>query len=147
MAGPEHIRSLLGEGPLPRHVAIIMDGNGRWAEERGLADGQWLGYMWDEPEVVALADCRYDVALVVDAFVQEGDIGTTTFPAMRVAEVAIRGDIHLEVRALDWLYQTWLPHSGHVPDDQPVFEAWIGRPFAHGNEYFELACQLPIRAA
>jgi undecaprenyl diphosphate synthase len=24
-------------GPIPRHVAIIMDGNGRWAEQRGLA--------------------------------------------------------------------------------------------------------------
>lgn len=24
------------EGNLPRHVAIIMDGNGRWAERRGL---------------------------------------------------------------------------------------------------------------
>lgn len=24
-------------GPLPRHIAIIMDGNGRWARERGLA--------------------------------------------------------------------------------------------------------------
>jgi AraC family transcriptional regulator len=118
-----------------------------WAEQRGLADGQWLGYMWDEPEVVALADCRYDVALVVDDCVPEGDIGCCRFPAMRVAEVEVRGDIHLEVRALDWLYKTWLPRSGCVPDDHPAFEAWIGRPFAYGNGYFELACQLPVRAA
>lgn len=118
-----------------------------WAEPRGLADGQWLGYMWDEPEIVAMADCRYDVALVVDDFVPEGDIGCFRFPAMRVAEVEIRGDIHLEVRALDWLYQTWLPRSGHMPDDHPAFEAWIGRPFAHGTEHFELACQLPVRVA
>ena len=118
-----------------------------WAERRGMANGQWLGYMWDEPEIVALADCRYDVALVVDEFVPEGDIGCYKFPAMRVAEVDIRGGIHLEVRALDWLYKSWLPHSGYIPDDHPAFEAWIGRPFAHGNEHFELACQLPIRAA
>lgn len=116
-----------------------------WAEPRGLADRPWLGYMWDEPETVALADCRYDVALVVDDLEPEGDIGRYRFPAMRVAEVKIRGDIHLEVRAIDWLYKDWLPHSGLVPDDHPAFEAWTGRPFAHGNEYFELACQLPVR--
>src|SRR5436190_83626 len=23
-------------GPIPKHIAIIMDGNGRWAQERGL---------------------------------------------------------------------------------------------------------------
>ncbi len=119
-----------------------------WAEARGLADGPWLGYMWDEPEVVALKDCRYDVALVVDDdFVPEGDIGRFRFPAMRVAEIEIRGDIHLEVRAIDWLYQRWLPGSGCMPDEQPAFEAWIGRPFAHGNTHFELACQLPVRPA
>lgn len=117
-----------------------------WAEQRGLADGQWLGYMWDEPEIVALADCRYDVALVVDEFPPNGDIGCYRFPAMRVAEVEIRGDIHLEVRALDWLYKTWLPQSGYMPDDHPAFEAWIGRPFALGKEHFELACQLPVRS-
>ncbi|HWF43005.1 MAG TPA: polyprenyl diphosphate synthase, partial [Candidatus Kapabacteria bacterium] len=27
---------LRAAGKLPRHIAVIMDGNGRWAEERGL---------------------------------------------------------------------------------------------------------------
>jgi AraC family transcriptional regulator len=118
-----------------------------WAIERGLADGQWLGYMWEEPEIVALANCRYDVALVVDEVEPAGEIGRFEFPPMRVAEVVLSGDIALEARAIDWLYKTWLPHSGYVPDDQPAFEAWIGRPFAHGNEHFELACQLPVKIA
>lgn len=116
-----------------------------WAEARGLADGQWLGYMWDEPEIVALADCRYDVALVVEDVRPAGEIGRFEFPPMRVAEVEIRGDIALEARAIDWLYKSWLPRSGCVPDEQPAFEAWAGRPFAHGLEHFELACQLPVR--
>lgn len=118
-----------------------------WADARGLADNPWLGYMWDEPEIVALADCRYDVAVVVDAVEPAGEIGRFDFPPMRVAEVTVRGDIALEARAIDWLYKTWLPRSGHVPDDQPAFEAWAGRPFAHGDTHFELACQLPVRRA
>jgi len=33
----EELRSeILARGSLPRHVAVIMDGNGRWAEQRGL---------------------------------------------------------------------------------------------------------------
>lgn len=117
-----------------------------WAEERGLADGQWLGYMWEDPEIVALADCRYDVALVVDDVEPEGEVGRFEFPSMRVAEVVLSGGIELEQRAIDWLWKTWLPQSGFVPDDQPAFEAWIGRPFAHGFTHFELACQLPVRS-
>jgi undecaprenyl diphosphate synthase len=31
-----HLRAQVGARPLPRHVGIIMDGNGRWAEQRGL---------------------------------------------------------------------------------------------------------------
>ncbi len=118
-----------------------------WAIERGLADGQWLGYMWEEPEIVVLANCRYDVALEVADVEPAGEIGRFEFPPMRVAEVLVHGDLALEARAIDWLYKTWLPGSGYVPDDQPAFEAWIGRPFAHGSEYFEIACQLPVRPA
>jgi AraC family transcriptional regulator len=115
-----------------------------WADARGLGDRQWLGYQWEDPEIVALKDCRYDVAVEVDDARPEGEIGRYAFPAMRVAEVRIDGGVELEMRALDWLFGTWLPHSGFVPDDQPAFEAWIGRPFAHGTERFEIACQLPI---
>jgi hypothetical protein len=49
---------------------------------------------------------------------------------MTVAEVAIRGGLDLELRALQWLYGSWLPRSGFVPDDQPGFEAWVGLVFA-----------------
>ena len=118
-----------------------------WAEPRGLADGQWLGYQWEDPEIVALEDCRYDAALVVDEVVADGEIGRFDFPAMRVAQVLIRGGVDLEMRALDWLFRTWLPTSVYVPDDHPSFEAFLGRPFAHGYEHFELHAQIPVRRA
>ena len=116
-----------------------------WAKARGLDDGEWLGYMWDDPEIVALERCRYDVAVVIppDADVDE-EVGTMTFAPMNVAEIDIAGPIELEQRAIDWLYGTWLPTSGYAPDDQPGFEAWNGKPFAHGDEHFELRVQLPI---
>jgi AraC family transcriptional regulator len=115
-----------------------------WAERNSLADGQWLGYQWDNPEITSLEDCQYCVAVEAERFVAKGEIGRFRFPPMTVAQVEIRGGIDLEIRALQWLYGTWLPRSGYVPDDQPGFEVWIGRPFAHGIEYFELYAQLPI---
>ena len=33
----DQLKAQVRERPLPRHVGIIMDGNGRWAQERGLA--------------------------------------------------------------------------------------------------------------
>lgn len=116
----------------------------RWAEARGLADGQWLGYMWDDPEITASNLCRYDVAVEVKDAPSGPEVSYLRFPAMEVAEIKICGSIELELRALDWLYGTWLPQSGYVPAEQPGFEAWIGRPFAHGTDYFEFFIQLPV---
>lgn len=116
----------------------------QWAERHGCADGQWLGYQWENPELVPLEQCWYHVAVVAERFVPAGEVGRFEFPKMVVAEVEIRGGIDLELRALQWLYGTWLPRSGYWPDDHPGFEAFIGRPFAHGFEYFELHIQLPV---
>lgn len=116
----------------------------QWADARGLGDGQWLGYMWDDPEIVPHQKCRYDVGLEVPDVTPCGEVGRMEFPAMQVAEVEVRGPIDLEMRALDWLFGTWLPASGFVPTEQPGFEAWIGRPFAHGTSHFEIVLQLPV---
>ncbi|MBX7104848.1 MAG: helix-turn-helix domain-containing protein [Gemmataceae bacterium] len=118
-----------------------------WAERQGLADGQWLGYQWDNPEVVALEDCQYHVAVEAGRFTAEGEIGRYRFPPMAVAQVEVRGGLDLELRCLQWLYGCWLPRSGYVPADQPGFEAWMGRPFAHGMEHFEIHVQVPVRRA
>jgi AraC family transcriptional regulator len=134
------VQHSFGPGAVPRAAARLV----QWAEARGLADGQWLGYMWDDPEIVALQHCRYDVGLVVSEVKPEGEIGRIEFPAMQIAEVEIRGGIELEMRALDWLFGTWLPASEFVPTEQPCFEAWLGRPFAHGTERFELLLQMPV---
>lgn len=119
-----------------------------WAEARGLADGQWLGYQWEDPEIVPLEKCRYDAAVEVPATVTaDGEVSINTFPPCLIAEIEIAGSIEVELRALDWLYRTWLPNSGYAPAHQPAFEAWNGRPFAHGMEHFELRVQLPVVAA
>ncbi len=116
-----------------------------WAERNSLADGQWLGYQWENPEITPLEHCRYHVAVEADRFTPRGEIGKFKFPAMTVAQVEIRGTIDLELRALQWLYGTWLPRSGYVPADHPAFEAWIGKPFTHGTEHFEINIQLPVK--
>jgi AraC family transcriptional regulator len=116
-----------------------------WADRSGFVDGQWLGYQWDNPEITSLDDCRYYVAVEADTFTPRGEVARSHFPPMTVAQVAIRGGLDLELRALRWLYGSWLPRSGYIPDEHPCFEAWNGRPFAHGTDYFELDIQLPIR--
>ena len=126
---------------VPRAAARLL----AWAEARGLADGQWLGYQWDDPEIVPLEKCRYDIALEVPvATAADGDVSLTEFPACLMAEIPIAGPGDLELRALDWFYRTWLPASGYAPAHQPMFEAFNGRPFAHGMEHFELRAQLPV---
>lgn len=119
----------------------------RWADDRALGKNQWLGYQWENPEVTALEDCRYYVAVEGSRFEPAGEIGRYRFPPMIVAEIEIRGALDLELRALQWYYGVWLPRSGYVPDNQPGFEAWIGRPFAHGMSHFEVRLQMPLRRA
>lgn len=116
-----------------------------WAQRNSLADGQWLGYQWENPEITSLDKCVYHIAVEAKRFSPKGEIGRFDFPPMVVAQVELRGGIDLVLRAMQWLFGVWLPRSGYVPDDHPCFEAFKGLPFAHGTEHFELCAHLPVR--
>ena len=116
-----------------------------WAERNGFADGDWYGYTWEDPDLVPLPLCRYDVAVEIPADATIDDsVGALDLPEMTVAEVEVRGSLELEQRAIDWLFESWLPASGWLPANYPGFEFWNGRPYAHGYSYFELCLQLPV---
>lgn len=119
-----------------------------WAETQDLANGQWLGYQFENPKVTALENCHYCVAVAVTKeFKPSGEIGRYLFPRMLVAEVEMKGDIDLEIRLLNWLYGNWLPRSTYLPADYPTFQAWSGKPFSHGMTHFALCIHLPIKKA
>ena len=116
-----------------------------WAERNGLADGDWYGYTWEDPDLVPLELCRYDIAVEVPKDVAlDATVSAWELPEMTVAEVDVRGSLQLEQRAIDWLFESWLPESGWLPANYPGFEFWNGRPYAHGYSYFEIRLQLPV---
>lgn len=115
-----------------------------WARAEGV-DGTWYGWMFEDPELVPLEQCRYDVAVEIGAMqAVPAPFGALEWPSMTVACVTLRGDIGLEQRALDWIYGTWLPRSGREPGRFPCCEVWHGLPFAHGDSHFELDLHLPL---
>ena len=71
-AAPEGVRGPGGDNAVPRHVAIIMDGNGRWAERRGLpvAEGHRAGTKALRRTVEAAIDLGVET-LIVYAFSTE----------------------------------------------------------------------------
>jgi len=71
-AAPEGAKGLDGGATVPRHVAIIMDGNGRWAQQRGLprAAGHRAGAEAVRRSLQAAADHGVEV-LTIYAFSSE----------------------------------------------------------------------------
>jgi undecaprenyl diphosphate synthase len=59
----KHQEQLISNGPVPRHIAIIMDGNGRWAKRRGLpriaGHNEGVNSVRDIIEACAQLDVKY----------------------------------------------------------------------------------------
>ena len=114
MAVSDRIQSLEAEvragGPLPRHLAIIMDGNGRWARQRHL------------PRIAGHVTSRETVRRVVRACARLGIPALTlyTFSQENWRRPA------LEVQALMRLLEEVLDGEFRELDDNNIRLAWMG---------------------
>ncbi len=116
--------------------------------ERSLEPSAWLGFTWDHPDFVPAEQCDYNLGVVLGATSGpiEPPLSALELPSMTVARLDLRASgidelVAMEMRALDWLYEQWLPTSGFEPTNHPTFEVWDADP-THSAE--NLTLHLPV---
>ena len=124
-------------GRVPRHIAIIMDGNGRWAQARGLSRGYGHKAGIDALREVITASVRLGVeALTVYAFSTENwsrpqeevDLLMSLFASTLIDELPLlhRQDVRLQ----------YLGDMEALPEetarDVRTRSQGDGRPYGHG---------------
>jgi AraC family transcriptional regulator len=103
---------------------------GELAARKLLAPNQgMIGAFYDDPDLVPVDDLRSRACSPTP--------GDFEF-AQPLEETVLRGGLYARLRyqgpyadmkdAYRWLLGVWLPHSGHEPDDAPVFESYLNSP-------------------
>ncbi|HLJ93062.1 MAG TPA: AraC family transcriptional regulator [Gemmataceae bacterium] len=116
-----------------------------WGRQHGLVPGATLiGMSQDDPDITPMAKYRFDWCLVLpDSQTPDGDL--RVIPAGRFAALHCRGDIHKVDRAWQYLFLTWLPHSGYQPAQQPAMEVFHAHPLEIGWSSYDIDCCLPVK--
>jgi AraC family transcriptional regulator len=106
-------------GRLWRKLAI-------WAAPRGLLDRPGAVYLTlchDDPEITLEEKLRVSVCIGVDeTTVTSGEVGKMRLPGGTYARCRFHLGSKDYPKAWGWMYGTWLPLSGYLPDDRPAFE-------------------------
>ncbi|MCC7125763.1 MAG: AraC family transcriptional regulator [Acidobacteria bacterium] len=111
-------------------------------------DQRMLAVFHDDPDLVPVDRLRSHACSPVAA-------GATL--QLPLEDVVVRGGRYARLRyqgpyadmkgAYRWLLGTWLPHSGHEPDDAPVFEAYLNTPQQASPGELLTDIHLPLRAS
>lgn len=99
-----------------------------WAGPRNLLhspDTKSLIIYHDDPEITEENKLRISVCVTVpEDTVVDGDIGKMKIPGGKYALAKFTLTAADFSEAWKWVYGTWLPESGYVPDDRPCFELY-----------------------
>lgn len=107
----------------------------KWAGSRNLInfpETKFLTVYHDDPEITAPDRLRTSVCITVPEDTEvDGGIGKMTIPAGKYALARFELTPSDYQQAWDWVYGTWLPQSGFVPDDRPCFELYPPESMTH----------------
>ena len=100
----------------------------QWAGPRGLLnqpDMKYICVYHDDPNITEESKLRTSVSVTVPADTEvSGEIGKMTIPSGKCAIARFELSASEYEEAWNWVYGTWLPASGYVPDDRPCFEMY-----------------------
>ena len=100
----------------------------------------------DSPELVAPDKLRLSVCVTVPESTEgSGEVGVMDLEAGKygVGRFVCATDEYTQ--AWNWMFGTWLPESGFVPDDRPCFEAYPESPGEDGRSVVEI--WVPVKPA
>ncbi len=119
----------------------------QWIDAQQLPPGTFIGMTWDDPEVVPLEQCRYDICVTVADDVEGGgEVSVRTLPACTMALIHSAGNLYVVDKAWRYLYEQWLPRSSWQPDNLPAMEVYHSSPRVLDWNNFNLDCCIPVVA-
>jgi AraC family transcriptional regulator len=121
----------------------------KWAGPRNLVnfpETKFLIIYHDDPEITAPDRLRLSVCITVPEETEvDGEVGKMTIPAGRYALARFELTPSDYQEAWDWVYGTWLPQSGFVPDERPCFELYPPESLAHPEGKIAVDICVPVK--
>jgi len=120
-----------------------------WAGPRNLINfpqTRFLIVYHDDPEITAPDKLRTSVCITVPENTEvDGEIGKMTIPAGKYALARFELTSSDYQEAWDWVYGTWLPQSGFVPDDRLCFELYPPESVTHPEGKISVDICVPVK--
>ena len=108
--------------------------------------GHMVGVYYDSPADVKPADLRSHAGLEAPADLPiNAPLVEVTLPAGRLAVLTFTGPYAGLPAAYDQLMGIWLPQSGEVPADSPIFEVYLNSPMDTAPEALVTEVCLPLQ--
>lgn len=121
-----------------------------YADQEGIIgeESRFLAIYHDDPDLTDRQLLRVTLAVSTDSTHRgEGTFGRMSLQGGLYAQAGFRLNSHEYQEAWDWVYRSWLPISGYIPDDRPAFELFPRVEDSKKDGRFPVNICVPVKSA